>query len=421
MFKNISLSNMTAGFVAVMVGYTSSVVIIFQAAAAAGASSAQVSSWLLALGVGMAVSSIGLSLYYRIPILTAWSTSGAALLVTSLSGVSMPETIGAFIFSAILIMLSGMTGLFEKAMAYIPRSLVSAMLAGILLQFGTNVFSAMQNQFILVFTLFCIYLIGKHFFPRFVILFILLLGTLIAGMKGLLHLEQFHFALSSPVFTAPVFSLPALVSVGIPLFIVTMTSQNIPGIAIMNSAGYQPRVSPIISWTGVTNLLLAPFGGFSINMAAVSAGICLSKEADIDPAKRYKATVYAGLFHLIAGLFSATVVTLFSALPKELILSIAGLALLGTIGNNLKNAVEDETQREPALITLLVTASGISLLGIGATFWGLVAGILSYALLNAYKSRQYTFIKNFGISVKTLCSSYLTRSDDLKDQTVNED
>lgn len=388
MLKHISFSNITAGFVAVMVGFTSSVVIIFQAAGAAGATPAEISSWLFALCVGMGLTCIGLSLYYRMPILTAWSTPGAALLVTSLSGVTMPEAIGAFIFSAIFIFLSGITGFFEKIITHVPRSLASAMLAGILINFGINIFVAMQHQFLLVSVMFILYLIGKRLFPRFAIPLVLLLGTLIASAEGLFHLENFHVTFSTPIFTYPHFSLSSLMSISIPLFIVTMTSQNISGIAVMNASGYKLPISPLISWTGITNLLMAPFGGFSLNLAAVTAAICANKEADPDPKHRYKASVFAGFFYCIAGLFGATVVALFSALPNELVLAIAGLALLGTIGNSLTIAVEEETQREPALITLLVTASGLSLFGIGAAFWGLVAGLISLLILNTYKNKR---------------------------------
>lgn len=391
MMKTISLSNVTAGFIAVMVGFTSSVAIIFQAAAAAGATPAQVSSWLLALGIGMAVTSIGLSFYYRVPILTAWSTPGAALLITSLSGVAMPEAIGAFIFSAVLITVSGVTGLFEKMMAHVPKAITSAMLGGILLQFGINIFVAMQQQFSLICILFIAYLLGKRFFPRFVILFILLLGILVVEMQGVLHLEHVHMALSSPIFTAPVFSLSSLIGIGLPLFIVTMTSQNIPGVAVIHSSGYRPPISSLISWTGITNLLLAPFGGFSLNLAAITAAICLSKEADPDPEKRYQATIYAGIFYLITGVFGATVVALFTALPRELMLGIGGLALLSTLGSNLKFAMEDDSQREAALITFLVSASGISFFGIGAAFWGLVAGLIALTISKPLKiSRLYS-------------------------------
>lgn len=391
MFKGNFISNITAGFVTVMVGFTSSVAIIFQAALAAGATPAELSSWLLALGIGMGITCIGLSLYYRMPILTAWSTPGAALLVTGLSGIPMSEAIGAFMFSALLITFAGATGVFERFMVHIPRSLTSAMLAGVLLKFGTNVFTAMQQQCFLVCILFLAYLIGKRVFPRFVIPLILVLGILIANLQGLLHFDNFHFALSTPVFTMPVFTLSTLVGIGIPLFVVTMTSQNVPGIAVMNASGYRPPISPLISWTGIINGLLAPFGGFSLNLAAITAAICMGKEADPNPEKRYKAAVYAGIFYLITGLFGATVIALFSALPKELVLAIGGLALLSTLGNGLKTAVENESQREPALITFLVSASGFSLFGIGAAFWGLIAGLISLMILHPNK-KSYLFL-----------------------------
>lgn len=406
MLKTFSFSNITAGLITVMVGFTSSVVIIFQAASAAGANPAEVSSWLFALCFGMGITSLGLSLYYRIPVLTAWSTPGAAFLVTSLAGVSLPEAIGAFIFSAVLIILSGVTGLFAKAMSFIPRSLAAAMLVGILLHFGTNIFTAMQHQFLIVFGMFVCYLIGKQLFPRFVILLVLILGMLIASMKGMLHLEHFHFALSHLIFTTPTFSLSALISIGIPLFIVTMTSQNIPGVAIMHESGYQPAISPIISWTGFTNLLLAPFGGFALNLAAITAAICLSDEADRNPATRYKAAVCAGLFYLMAGLVGATVVALFAVLPTEFVLAIAGIALLSTIGSSLKMAIEDDSQREAALITLLVSASGVTIFGIGSAFWGLFAGILSLFIFNSQSNKFFNRLKNIA-AIRNLVTNYL--------------
>lgn len=395
MFKAISISNMTAGSVAVMVGLTSSVMIVFQAAASAGATPAQVSSWLLALYMGMAVTSIGLSLFYRMPILTAWSTPGAALLVTSLSGVSMPEAIGAFIFSALLIILFGVTGLFKKLMNHVPHSIATGMLSGILLSFGTNIFVAMKDQFFMVAAMLIAYLIGKRFFPRFVILSVFILGIVIAKINGLCHLDNFHLSISYPVFTTPVFSLATIMSVGIPLFIVTMTAQNIGGITVMHAADFRPPISPVISWIGITNLLIAPFGGYAINLAVITSAICLSSDADPDPKLRYKSAVYAGIFYIFAGLFGATIVALFSGLPKELILAIAGMALISTMGSSFQSAVKDETERDPAIITLLVTASGISIFGIASAFWGLVAGTISLVILKAYKGKKLFSIKKY--------------------------
>ncbi|KTD31565.1 MULTISPECIES: benzoate/H(+) symporter BenE family transporter [Legionella] len=393
MVNKFSFANLTAGFVAVMVGFTSSVVIIFQAAAAVGANSAEVGSWLLALGLGMGITSIGLSLFYRMPILIAWSTPGAALLVTSLAGVSMPEAIGAFIFSALLILIAGLTGWFEKLMTYIPRSLTSAMLAGILLQFGMNLFVAMQQQFVLVTVMLIGYLFGRQLFPRYVIILSLTLGIAIAVYEGLFDLTHCHFALSIPQWVFPVFSWPVLVSIGIPLFVVTMTSQNMPGVAVLRTAGYNPPISPLISWTGLTTLVLAPFGGYAFNLAAITAAICMGEEADVNPAKRYRATVWAGIFYVVTGILGASVVALFAAFPKALVLAIAGLALLNTIGSSLKLAIEDEAHREPALITFLVSASGMSLLGIGSAFWGLVAGALGFVINSTILSAKRELVE----------------------------
>lgn len=394
MFKYFSLPNIASGFVGMLVGFTSSAVLVFQAATAAGASQEEISSWILALGVGIASTCIGLSLRYRVPILTGWSTPGAALLATSLSGVPMPEAIGAFMFAALLSFLFGITGLFERLITHIPKTLSSAMLAGILLQFGINVFAAMGHHFSLVCTMFLAYLIGKRMLPRYVIVLVLVLGIFIASTEGLFQLEQFHFALSAPIFTMPVFSLPSLISIGIPLFIVTMTSQNIPGITVIYNAGFRPPISPLISWTGFITFLLAPFGGYSVCLAAITAAICTDKEADSNPATRYKATIFAGCCWILIGVFGAAVVALLAAFPKELIMVVAGLALFGTIGNSLKAALEEDSQREPALITILVSASGVSLFGIGAAFWGLIAGSIALALLTWRKKQAIAVTAN---------------------------
>lgn len=383
-----SFSNITAGFVAVLVGFTSSGVIVFQAATMAGASPAEISSWLFALGMSLALTCAGLSFYYRMPILTGWSTPGAALLVTSLSGVSMPEAVGAFVFAAFLTLVMGVTGWFEKIMAHVPRALTSAMLAGILLHFGLNVFVAMQNQLTLVATMLVTYLVGKRFYPRYVILWVLVIGILCASMQGLFHLDNVHLTFSAPIFTRPVFSFSALMSVAIPLFIVTMTSQNIPGIAVIQTSGYQPPISTLISWTGFATLIFAPFGCYSISLAAITAAICTGEEADADPSMRYKATLIAGFCWLLIAVFGATVVALFFAFPRELVLAIAGIALLSSIGSSLKVALDEDTLREPAMITILVSASGFSLLGIGAAFWGLIAGIVASMALNWHRADE---------------------------------
>ncbi|WP_445396953.1 benzoate/H(+) symporter BenE family transporter [Zobellella sp. An-6] len=369
-----SLSHLSAGFIAVLVGYTSSAAIIFQAAAAAGASQAEIGSWMWALGVGMGLTCIGFSLRYREPVLTAWSTPGAALLVTALAGVPMGEAIGVFLFSSALILLCGLTGWFDSIMRRVPAGLAAAMLGGVLLRFGLDLFASAQSQPLLVAAMLATYLALRRRLPRYVIPLSLLAGLLVAGVDGLLRFDDFKWQLARPVLMMPEFSLTSLLGVGIPLFMVTMASQNVPGIAVLRAHGYHTPASPLVGWTGLTGLLLAPFGGFAFNLAAISAAVCMGKEVDPDPGQRYKAAVWAGVFYLLMGLFGATVVGLFAALPVELVMAIAGLALLGTIGSSLTVALADEQERDAALLTFMITASGLALFGIGSAFWGLVIG-----------------------------------------------
>jgi benzoate membrane transport protein len=365
---------LAAGLAAVLIGYSSSAVIIFQAARAAGASAEEIGSWMMALGIGMGLTTIGLSWRYKMPIITAWSTPGAALLATSLEGISMSAAIGAFIFSAILITLSGISGWFERIIDRIPLPLAAAMLSGILFQFGVDAFLSLQSRFGLVLAMFVVYLIAKKLIPRYTILLVLIVGLLWCQFQDLLDFSSFTLAVNAPQWVTPSFSLSALIGVGIPLYVVTMVSQNIPGIAVLRTAGYRAPISPIISWTGITTLMLAPFGGFAINLAAITAAICTGPEAHADSSKRYLAGLSTGVFYLLLGIFGSAIAALFTAFPTEFVLALAGLALLSTIANSLYTAVSDDATREAAVITFVVTASGISLFGIGAAFWGLVAG-----------------------------------------------
>ncbi|MFC6634465.1 benzoate/H(+) symporter BenE family transporter [Microbulbifer taiwanensis] len=374
-----SLSAINAGFVAVLVGISSSVAIIFEAARAAGASEAMMISWIGALGLGMGLTCILFSWYYRAPVITAWSTPGAALLATSLVGIPMAEAIGAFLFSALLTLVLGLSGAFEKVMRKVPTPIASAMLAGILVQFGLSVFTSLQSSPALVGAMLLTYLLGRRWLPRYAIILVLISGFIASWLLGLIHFDQLHWAPGRPVWVAPEFELSTLLGVGLPLFIVTMTSQNIPGVATLRASGYERvPVSPVISGTGLASLLLTPFGGFAFNLAAITAAICTGPEAHPDPARRYTAGIAAGVFYLLVGLCGASVVALFGALPPALVASLAGLALIGTIGASLEGATREADSREAALITFLITASGASFLGIGAAFWGLVGGLASY-------------------------------------------
>lgn len=375
-----SLSHIAAGFVAVLVGYTSSVAIIFQAATAAGATPAELASWMWALGIGMGVSCIGLSLYYRSPVLTAWSTPGAALLVTGLDGLGMSQAIGVFLASSALITIAGVSGGFQRLMSVVPRPLAAAMLAGILVRFGTEAFTSMQSQPLMISIMLATWLLARLVLPRYTVPLALVAGVICAALLGLLKLDALDWTPASPVFMKPEFSWQAFVGVAIPLFIVSMTSQNVPGLAVLRANGYSTPASPLVGWTGFTGLVLSPLGGFSFNLAAITAAICMSRDADPDPDRRYMAAVWAGLFYLATGVFGATVVSLFIAFPVELVAAIAGIALLGTIANSLAGALADESARDAAIVTFLCTASGLSLLGIGSAFWGLVLGMLVQGL-----------------------------------------
>lgn len=384
LIRDFSLSALVAGFVTVLVGITSSTAIVFQAAEALGASPAQIGSWMLALGLGMGLTCIGLSLRHRAPVVTAWSTPGAAMLITAASGVSMAEAVGAFMMSAALIVLAGFGGWFERAIHRIPMSIASAMLAGVLLRFGLDVFVAMQSQLALVLAMFVAWLVARRLLPRYAVLAALVVGLGVAAGAGLLHLGEVRLELARPMPVMPEFSFAALVGVALPLFVVTMATQNVPGVAVMRACGYgRVPVSPVVGWTGVATLLLAPFGAFALNLAAITAAICMGREAHEDPQRRYVAALAAGFFYSLVGLFGATVAAVFAALPRELVLGIAGLALFGTIAGALAGAVAEERDREAALVTFLVTASGFSLLGIGAAFWGLVAGGLVLLVMRA--------------------------------------
>ncbi|MCW0368626.1 Inner membrane protein YdcO [Xanthomonas sacchari] len=380
LWRDASLPALIAGFVTVLVGFTSSAAIVFEAARSVGASQAQIASWMWALGLGMGLTCIGLSLRYRMPVVTAWSTPGAALLIGSGGGLPLSDAIGAFVVVAVLSALAGFSGLFERLLRRIPLSLASAMLAGVLLRFGLDVFVAMQHQLAMALAMFATYLLGRRTFPRYAVIATLLVGIAVAAGSGTLHLEAARLRLAQPVLVWPTLSWQALFGIALPLFVVTMTSQNLPGVAAIRACGYAVPISPTIGWIGVVNTLLAPFGAYGLNLAAITAAICMGREAQEDPQRRYMAAVFAGVFYLLIGVFGATVAAAFAAFPRELVMAIAGIALFGTIGNSLASALREEREREPALIAFLVTASGLSLFGIGAALWGLLAGATTLAL-----------------------------------------
>jgi benzoate membrane transport protein len=375
-FTDVSLAAVVAGFVAVLVGFTSSVVIVFAAAQALGATPAQATSWMWALGIGMGLTSIGLSLATRQPVLTAWSTPGAALLAGT-SGVAMGEAVGAFVACGVLIVVAGVTRSFERVMDRIPQAIAAALLAGVLARFGIDAAGATQSAPGLVIAMALAFLCGRRWWPRYAVPGVLVVGIVVAALQGRLQWSAVEASVAMPVWTVPRFTWSALISIALPLFVVTMASQNLPGVAAQRAAGYTTPVSHSITATGAATVLLAPFGGYAFNLAAITAAIAMSPEAHADPAKRYTAAVMAGVFYLAIGLAGGAVVGVLQAFPRELVLALAGLALLGTIAGGLAAALHSEKHRDAATLTFLVTLSGVTLLGIGSAFWGVVAGAIA--------------------------------------------
>ncbi len=380
--RDTSLAAISAGFVATLVGFTSTIALIFHAARSLGASPDQITSWVLALGLGMGLSTLGLSLWTRSPILITWSTPGAAVIASAAAGVSLPEATGAFLVCGVLMWLCGATGWFARVMDRIPVALASALLAGILTKFALMAFAAATPQPGLILSMLLAYLVGKRWWPRYAVLAVLIVGTLVAWSQGQLNTAALRWDLAQPVWVTPQWSWHAVIGMGLPLFIVTMASQAVPGVSAIRVSGYQPPVSSLMTWSGVTTVLMAPFGGYAFNLAAITAAIVLNPHAHADKDKRYTAAIMAGLFYIAMGLLGGAVAGVLTAFPPALVMGVAGLALLGTIGNGLATSLRDERYREAALITFLVTLSGVSLLGVGSAFWGLVAGTLALFVEN---------------------------------------
>jgi benzoate membrane transport protein len=389
-FKDLSLSAFVAGFVAVLVGFTSSVAIVFQAAQSFGATAAQITSWIWALGLGMGLCSLVPSLLLRKPVMVAWSTPGAAVLATAgaAGSFSMGEAVGAFMVCSALVILVGVTRALERVADRIPMEIASALLAGVLARFGIQAFAAAQTALPLVLLMVGAYLVARRMAARYAVVITLVVGILWVLMTGQMAWSMEPVRLAMPVFVAPQWSVSAIVSLAIPLFVVTMASQNLPGMAVIRASGYELPFSRLITMTGWASLVLAPFGAFALNFSAITAAICMGPEAHEDRSKRYTAAASCGAIYIVIGLFGALVTGLLTSFPNELVVAIAGIALLSTIGNGLASALRDERHREPALITFLVTLSGITLMDIGSAFWGVVAGSLALFVQQYKQSRS---------------------------------
>lgn len=375
-----------AGLVSVIVNYGGTFILVFQAAKVAGLSPELTASWVWSVSIGVGITGMYLSWRYRAPIITAWSTPAAAFLVVALATTPYAEAVGAYMVCAAAFVLLGCSGWFDKVIALIPPGVAAGLLAGILLQFGIGAFSSVSIDPLLAGLLIACYLLLKRFTARYAVAGILLLGLSFLLAQGRLDLSGLHWQLTEPVFTAPQFSLNALLSVALPLFLITLSGQYMPGMLVLRNDGYDTSASPIVTVTGLGSLLMAPFGSHAFNLAAITAAICTGKEAHEQPSKRWIAGIAAGLLYVLVGVFGATLAALFMALPASFITTLAGLALLGTIGGSLASATADAKTREAALITFLAAAANITLLGIGGAFWGLLIGLAAHALLNGFKN-----------------------------------
>ncbi|MGO1328740.1 MAG: benzoate/H(+) symporter BenE family transporter [Idiomarina loihiensis] len=377
-----SISHIMAGATAVFVGYSSAVVLILEAVKSLNGSVALQSSWLLALGLAMGLSSIILSWRYKAPILTAWSTPGVALLIIALAGVSVAEAVGIFIFSSGLILLSGLSGISDRLLKYIPVEIAAAILAGILLKFVLALVPAFDNQPLITATLVIVYFVMRKLTPKLVFFWVLLAAVGLPVLTKQFDTSQLIVSAPDWVWVWPEFNFSLLVGVGIPLYVVTMVSQNLPGIMMLRSNGYAVPLSPLLRVTGLFGVIMAPLGVFAINLAAITAAICQTTDADTDRNQRYKAAIAAGVFYIIAGLAGSLIVGLFLALPTEATSALAGLALLPVLAVNFRQAFSHEETLLASVMAFIVTASGVNFLGINSSFWGLLIGLAGYYFLS---------------------------------------
>lgn len=383
--NDFSVPAVFAGFITFLVGISVSAVLVIQAAQTLGANTEQITSWFWALGLGIGLSGLILSWKFKYPVATSWSTAGLALILATGSGYSLNEAIGAFLVCGLLTAALGFLGIFERVLSYIPQSLTSAMLAGVLLKFGIALFASMQNEWAFILSLLAAYILSKRFWPRYSIVITVIAGIALCPLFLNFSMPSLDFGLAQPVWVSPEFSSSAILGLALPLFVINMASQYLPGLAMIKSYGYQPHVNHLIGWTGTAQALLAPFGCYSVNIAAISAAISLDDQAHADPSKRYIAGISCGFFYILMGLFAATLTSFLMSFPAVFITALAGIALLGTISHNIAIAFHEASGREAALLTFLFSASGIQFFGIGSAFWGLIFGFAVHFILQLRK------------------------------------
>ncbi|WP_262010992.1 benzoate/H(+) symporter BenE [Acinetobacter baumannii] len=376
-----SISATVAGFLAVLISYSGPLIIFFQAAQRAHVSTDMMVSWIWGISIGAAISGIYLSIKYKTPVITAWSAPGTALLVTLFPNISLNEAVAAYITSAIVIFLIGITGYFDKLLKWIPQDVAAGMMAGILFQFGISLFTASDSMPLIVFSMLIVFLIAKRLMPRYTMIWVLAAGVLLSLILGKMNPVDVSFNLAIPQWISPEWTWNSTLNLAVPLILVSLTGQFLPGMAIMKLSGYDTPAKPIITVTSIASLAVACVGGITIVLASITAALCMGKDAHELKEKRYIAGIANGIFYILGGLFAGSIVMLFSLLPKELVAALAGLALLGAIATNISVAMKNDGQRDAALITFLASASGMHFLGLSSVFWGICIGVIAHFIL----------------------------------------
>ncbi|WP_010111236.1 benzoate/H(+) symporter BenE [Acinetobacter sp. P8-3-8] len=388
-----SISATVAGFLAVLISYSGPLIIFFQAAQQAHVSNAMMISWIWGISIGAAVAGIYLSIKFKTPVITAWSAPGTALLVTLFPHVSLNEAVAAYITTAVVILIIGITGYFDKLLKWIPQDVAAGMMAGILFQFGLGLFTSTDTMPLIVFSMLIVFLFAKRFTPRYAMVWVLVAGVVLSLVFGKMNPVDVNFTLAIPQFIQPEWTWDSTLNLAIPLILVSLTGQFLPGMAIMKLSGYDTPAKPIITVTSIASLAVACVGGITIVLASITAALCMGKDAHELKEKRYIAGIANGIFYILGGLFAGSIVMLFSLLPKELIAALAGLALLGAIATNISVAMKNEAQREAALITFLATASGMHFLGLSSVFWGICIGVIAHLILTKRTSNTLSSAK----------------------------
>ena len=385
--QDCSVPAVFAGFITFLVGISVSAVLVIQSAQMLGADTAEITSWFWALGLSIGLCGLLLSWKFKYPVATSWSTAGLALILATANGYSMNAALGAFFICGLVTAILGFLGIFEKILTHIPQSLTSAMLAGVLLKFGIALFASIQNEWAYVLCLLAAYVIMKRLWSRYSIVLTVIIGIVLCPILLNFKMPAIDLAFAQPVWVKPEFSFSAILGLALPLFVINMASQYLPGLAMIKSYGYQPHVNQLIGWTGTAQAIFAPFGCFSVNIAAISAAISLDDQAHPDSTKRYIAGMSCGIFYILMGIFAATLVSFLMSFPLIFITSLAGIALLGTIGHNIVIAFQDASEREAALLTFLFSASGVQFYGIGSAFWGLLFGLIVHFIFK-FKAKK---------------------------------